>query len=185
MNLLIFRKIIFINELGGNKDFLYRFSDPDGRAGRSGYSFGLCQFDVSHNPEAVLCLRECEFTTDEIAGLKSQAIDAESLEWKLAENKQVVDRWDNRQIDQSLTHPVDICIRSGIDVEEKAMYHLADYHNQFYMSKGGKMHRFLLALQRPVTPEDILNLKLHTQWGKLRSGDVHRRYNNIVAILGD
>jgi len=185
MNLLIFRKIIFINELGGVKDRLYRFSDPDGPSGRSGYSFGLCQFDVVHSPEAVMCLRECEFTTDEIARLKSQITLTQALDFKLAEHSKTVDKWDNRQLDQCLTHPNNLCERSGIIADDKTMYHIADYHNQFYMSRGGKLHRFLIDLHRPVTPEDIFRFKLHTRWGLQRPDDVQRRYNNIVAIFGD
>jgi len=184
MDIKILRDIILVNELGGNRSFIYRFSDPDGPAGRSGYSFGLCQFDIANNPEAVLCLRECGFTTDEIAGLKAQTVNAAGLASKLAASRAVVDRWDDKQLTECLDHPVRLCRESGIVAGDEAMYHLADYHNQFYMSRGGKMHRYLCTLQRPVEPEDVLAFKLGLPWGKKRPDDVQRRYHNIAAIIG-
>jgi hypothetical protein len=186
MDVTLFRKIILANELGGDRRFIYRFSDPDGPAGRSGYSFGLCQFDIAHNPAAILCLRECGFTTDEIAGLKSQSINPAGLESKLIDNDMIIDKWDNRQLAECLNHPLAVCRQSsGLMVTSKAMYHLADYHNQFYMSRGGKMHKFLLDLHRPVLSQDILDFKLTLSWGLKRPDDVCRRYKNIVDIIGD
>lgn len=183
-SLTVFREIISRNELGGDLSHSYRFSDPDGvRSGKSGWSFGLCQFDVANNPSAVLCLRECQFTTDEILGLKRQDVDIVPLNRKLACNTRTVDRWDDRQLFECLTHASEICRSSGIRfASDEVLFHLADYHNQFYLSRGGKMHQFLLGVGRPVTAQDILIFKLGLAWGKKRPDDVHRRFSNIRNV---
>ena len=179
----LFREILIRNELGGNAGLIYKFSDADGvRTGRSGWSFGVSQFDVNHNPHAVLCLRDCDFTTDEINGLINQSIDTYSLNDKLFFYHEVVDQYDEENFDQSLKHVSNLCNRHRIFLTNETIYHLADYHNQFYMSKNGKMHTYLKGFTRRVKPVDILNFKLTLKWGVKRPDDVYRRYNNIVDL---
>ena len=180
----LFREIILQNELGGNRDLIYCFSDPDGvRTGRSGWSFGVCQFDVANNPDAILCLRACGFTTDEILGLKNQTLEIGPLNNKLRAVCAIVNYWDTRQLRGCLYHPLNLCREYGISLGDRAcVYHLADYNNQFYMSRGGKMHNFLKKLGRPVVIGDILKLKMSTRWGKKRPDDIHRRFDNIVRL---
>lgn len=187
MDVNVFRQIILVNELGGDERLAFRFSDPDGvRTRKSGYSFGVCQFDINNNPEAILCLRQCGFTTDEIATLKAQTMHVGKLEAKLAAHADIVARWDHRQLVECLEYPLSLCDKSGILLAgRETLYHLADYHNQFYMSRGGKMHKYLMSCGRPVDPTDVLHLKLSTAWGRKRPDDVHRRYNNISRIVGD
>lgn len=60
-------KALLANELSNNAAAAYRFSDA---SERSGLSFGITQLDVSHNPAAVRCLKECGFSEQEIAHLK-------------------------------------------------------------------------------------------------------------------
>jgi hypothetical protein len=183
----IFRRVILANELEDNPALAYRFSDPDGTcSGKSGWSFGICQFDINNNPNAILCLRECGFTTDEIQGLKNQTICLDSLEAKLQAAHAIVDKWDQDQLMECLDHPSAMCEESGIVFDfDEAKIHLADYHNQFYMSRGGKMHRYLLALKHKITPLDVYTFKRkYTMWGKNHEADVNRRYHNIVRIYG-
>lgn len=179
-----FRKIILLNELDGNTSAAYRFSDPDGvRTGKSGWSFGVCQYDINNNPSAILCLREAGFTTDEIATLKAQSAPIAPFNAKLATCTKVIDKWDEKQLFECLTHPLQLCRESKVDFScNETLFHLADYHNQFYMSRGGKMHRRIANLHRPVTPEDVLEFKLQLAWGIKRPDDVRRRYNNIVKV---
>jgi hypothetical protein len=181
----IFRKIIIANELTGALDAVYRFSDPDGvRSGKSGWSFGCCQFDINNNPSAVLCLRDCGFTTDEIAVLKAQSAPIAPFNAKLKAQSGIVDKWDNRQLCECITVPLQLCNQSKVRFScDETFLHIADYHNQFYMSRGGKLHLFLAGLNRPVAPEDILNFKLSLLWGQKRPDDVKRRYNNIARIM--
>lgn len=185
MNLSIFRTVILHNELGGDLSLAYRFSDPDGeRTGRSGWSFGICQFDTKHNPYSTLCLRECDFTTDEIVGIREQSIPIGPMNEKLDMSAGVVDWWDDKQLRECLEHPLTLCRRSDIVfATEEVLYHLADYHNQFYMSRGGKMHRFLQNVGREILPSDVLKLKQMTLWGKKRPDDVSRRYANVVKAF--
>jgi hypothetical protein len=62
-----------------------------------------------------------------------------------------------------------------------------DYHNQFYVSFNGKMHRWLKAYSstgQELTPAAILNFKLKfLKWGRKRPDDVKRRYENIRAVF--
>jgi len=185
MDIHLFRKVILANELGNNPALAYKFSDPDGVGrGKSGYSFGVCQFDIANNPTAILCLRSCDFTTDQIDGLRRQTIDPRPLEQKLLDAQDVVDRYDEQQLHECMEHPLNICAASGIRLRyPNTLYHLADYHNQFYFSKNGKMHTFLKTLGRAVLPSDILHLKFNTKWGRINPGDVHRRFSNIERLL--
>lgn len=178
----LFRRIILANELANNPALAYRFSDPDGvRTGKSGWSFGVCQFDINNNPSAILCLREAGYTTDEIAGLKTQSVrDMAPLNAKLRSAAAVVDRWDARQ----LAECVETVISLAPKITDLVTLHLADYHNQFYMSRGGKMHRFIQGL-RTVQPDDILRFKLSLPWGEKRPDDVERRYNTINRLWKD
>jgi len=181
----LYRKIIFANELDNSISHVYKFSDPDGiRTGKSGWSFGMSQFDINNNPQAIICLRECDFTTDEIGRLKSQTLqDMKPMNTKLLANCTIVDRFDDQQFGECLQIPAELCKRSGIELTDPGHLALADYHNQFYMSRGGKMHTHLQTLGRPVTAEDIYQFKLALPWGQKRPDDVKRRHNNIIRLI--
>lgn len=185
LSLMLYQAIL-ANELDGNSDAAWRFSDPDGvNRGKSGWSFGLCQFDVANNPAAILCLRECGFTTDEIARLKNQTMqDMTAMNAKLRAAAWTVKKWDQMQLAECLTVPMTICSASGIVfANDEAKIHVADYHNQFYMSRGGKLHCFLKERMMPIVPEMILQFKLGLPWGKKAPDDVHRRYDNIARLF--
>lgn len=187
MNLVtVFAKVILANELGGDARLAYKFSDPDGvRSGKSGWSFGLCQFDTQNNPQSIICLRECGFTTDEITAIKAQTCyDMPSMDRKLAQHGTTVDRYDEGQLGECLQWPAQLAKESGIKLSDGALIGCADYHNQYYMSRGGKLHTWLKGLNREVKPHDILDFKLeHTLYGQKRPNDCIRRYNNIAEIL--
>lgn len=181
----VLEKVLLANEHDGTTHRVYKFSDPDGIcSGKSGWSFGRSQFDILNNPQATICLRECGFTTDEIAGLKAQTIaDMRPMNNKLLANCTVIDRYDDQQISECLQVPTVLCGNSGIKLTPGGLVALADYHNQFNMSRGGKMHTFLKGLKRPVTADDIYRFKLTLPWGLKRKDDVDRRHNNIMAVL--
>jgi len=41
------KQALLLNECDGDQELAYKFSDADGvRTGRSGYSFGVSQFDI-------------------------------------------------------------------------------------------------------------------------------------------
>ncbi len=190
---LCFAKALIANELGNQMALAYRFSDPDGvRTGKSGWSFGIVQFDISNNPNAVLCLRECGFTTDEIAGLRAQTRDdMDAMNLKLLAARDIVDKWDRKQLSECLSWPLTLCSEIGVDFNnEEAFVHIADYHNQFGMSRGGKMYMWLRGLTGPLTSEMVRDFKYTLPWGQKQiakhdpdKDDVLRRYNNIVHIM--
>lgn len=176
---LALRLAFIANELGGNAAAAYHFADA---GPTSGLSFGITQLDVSHNPSAVKCLRECGFTPVEIDLLKRKA--GGGLSAKLAQHTSIVDRYDDAQITDCLNHVMSVSQEQHFSyADDEALIHAADYHNQFYLSTSGPMARYLAGLGRPVTGEDVLALKLTTAWGKKRPDDVHRRYDNIVRIM--
>lgn len=182
----IFRRIIIANELSGNFKVVYRFSDPDGvRSGKSGWSFGVCQFDINNNPYALLALRDCNFTTDQVAALRAQTMqNMAPMHARLLANSAVIDRYDNAQLEECLVHASRLLTDSRLQYDDGGIMACADYHNQMNMSRGGKLHSHLQHLGRPVTAEAVRDFKLTLPWGKKRPDDVERRHNNIVRIVG-
>lgn len=182
---IIFGRCLIANELGNQLGLIYKFSDADGvRTGKSGWSFGVVQYDISNNPSAVLALREMGFTTDEIRGLKDQTIDDMApMNAKLDSHKSIVNKWDAKQIQECLSFPLGLCNEIGLDfLNEEAFLHIADYHNQFYMSRGGKLYNYLKEKNTTITPQMIKDFKLKLPWGKKRPDDVERRFKTISDL---
>ncbi len=185
-----FRKIIIANELGGDLSEALRFSDPDGvRSGKSGWSFGVCQFDLQNNPMAAVCLKECGFTDFEIAALKAQSIDVTLLEPRLrnAAGTRTIARYDEHQLAGCLERAGNICRLFSIPAaNDAAILAVADYDNQYHFSAIKKPHylvHYLAELRRPFTAEDILDFKKReTKWGREHPEDCERRYRNVVKI---
>ncbi len=186
MNLVpVLTKVITQNEIGGNAGLIYKFSDADGlRTGKSGYSFGVCQFDIMNNSVAILCLKECGFAADEIAALKKQNCSIAQLNAKLLAHKEIVDKYDSKQIAGCINWISSLVDAGGFKFADDTAFIMAcDYHNQFYASKGGKFFTFCRQLGKPVTAADILRYKLGTIWGKKRPDDVDRRYKTVIKVM--
>lgn len=185
MDTLKFLELIIIqNELGGNLALAYRFSDPDGvRTGKSGYSFGRCQFDLINNPTARQVLKDCGFHQVEIEALVEQTATPSQMQQnnaRLAKQSWVVDQWDQAEMGAIARHVRCVLATTGLKVSgERAFLHLCDYHNQFYLSPKGRCVRHMQGLGREVEGEDIRQYKLLTAWGRKRPDDVERRYRNI------
>ena len=183
---LCFVRAIVMNEIGGDTKLIYRFSDPDGtRSGKSGWSFGIVQYDIDNNPNAIFALQEMDFTTDEIRGLRDQTIaDMTLMDAKLLAHREIVDKWDRKQISECCSWPLVLCNEVGMEFSsEETFIHIADYHNQLRMSRGGKLYSFLQQCTSTVTPEMILQFKLGIPWGQKNPNDVQRRYSNIKKIV--
>ena len=180
-----FAKIILANELGGDLSLAYRFSDPDGeRSGKSGWSFGIVQIDINNNVNTLLALKEMDFTTDEISGLRSQTIPIDPMNAKLKAHGDIVNKWDRQQMRECLTVPLVRCNEIGVDFTgEETFLHIADYHNQFSMSRHGKLSSWLSTQTDPISPEMVRDFKLALPWGVKCPKDVNRRYENIVRIV--
>lgn len=180
-----FRRILIENELGGNLELAWKFSDPDGeRTGKSGYSFGVCQFDLNNNQDAIRCLLCCRFTPDEIDALVNQHCSREllaELTAKLQEHKIIVEQWDKKHICETIQHVRHLT--KSFTLGPGTFFHLCDYHNQYFIEPRGKCIRWLESRVGPVEPKDVLDYKLMTLWGRKRPDDVYRRYNNILKIL--
>ena len=151
-------KVIALNEISNNQNFIYKFSYA---GGRSGYSFGRSQFDVKNN---------------DINRLLQLDKDVLDLNKKLSEHKKEIDELDLQHIKSMINHVVRL--ERLPEMNEKAFIHLVDYHNQFNLAINGKMHKYLKTL-KIATSENILNFKLKTKWGIEHPTDVIRRYNNI------
>jgi len=183
-----FRKIIIANELGGDLGLALRFSDPDGvLSGKSGWSFGVCQFDLSNNPMAALCLRECGFSDSEIAALKAQTVDVTLLEPRLLSAAEVISAYDDIQLADCLSRAQSICRLFRLEADDDAaVLAVADYDNQYHFSAINKPHylvHYLAELKRSFTARDILEFKLtETKYGREHPEDCERRYNNVVRI---
>lgn len=184
-----FRQVIIANELEGNLDYVTKFSDPDGvRSGKSGWSFGVCQFDTQNNNLATQCLLECEFTSAEIVGIRHQTIDVKPLEAKLKEHAMIIAKWDERQLTGCLQRADRLMDKHGIHLaDDAALLAVADYDNQYSLSdinKPGFLINYLASLGRPVTAKDVLVFKLGaTKYGREHPGDCRRRYDNLIKIV--
>lgn len=186
-----FRKIIIANELGGDLNEALKFSDPDGvRSGKSGWSFGVVQFDLQNNSLAASCLRECGFSEEEISGLIAQTHDAakmRELEAKLRAAAEVVARYDETQLDGCLDRAQYLCKRFGITpVDDAAILAVADYANQYSLTainKPSYLLGYLSALNRQFMAHDVLDFKLrNTKWGREHPEDCERRHKNVIKI---
>ena len=182
-----FRKIIIANELGGDLSEALKFSDPDGvRSGKSGWSFGVCQFDLRNNSLAAACLRECGFAQEEIEGLIAQTVDARPFEPMLQAAADIVARYDETQLRTCVERAHYLLDRFSVSpADAAALLSVADYDNQYGLSAiaGPKYLLGFLKLKGTFTAEDVLDFKLHvTKWGREHPEDCRRRHANVVRI---
>ncbi len=175
-------RALLANELGGQLAAAYRFSDA---GGKSGVSFGRCQWDLNNNPAAANILKEAGFSQLEIAALESkQLTNKATLNAKLMAAKDIVDKYDQREISAAVDWVRNCCEDAKIElISDEAMVHLCDYHNQFYLNPHGQCMQHLIELGRPISAEDVLAFKKTTKWGRERPDDVWRRWTNIHKIF--
>jgi hypothetical protein len=183
----LFRLVILANELGNNEKEALRFSDPDGvRSGKSGWSFGVCQFDTRNNSEALKCLADCGLTQDEIHGIVDQTIDVKPLALNLISHKDIVSRYDEAQLSHCINSAVNFCESYKLPVTDTAaLLMLADTINQ-YGSIGSGTAKYLSGLKRPVEAHDILTYKLTWKYAtdSIRGyQDTERRYKNLIKVV--
>lgn len=168
--------VLALNEISGNERVICKFSFA---GGISGYSFGRSQFDVTHNPGARDFLKKYGFTDSEIKRLLNLDKNIADLNEKLSHLRKEIDEFDLKHVNSMITYVGGL--DSLPDMSIKTFVHLVDYHNQFSLSKNGKMHCWLKEREN-VNPEDILNFKLeNTKWGKEHPQDVKRRWSNIES----
>jgi hypothetical protein len=184
----LFYHVILLNELDGNLNAALRFSDPDGvLSGKSGWSFGVCQFDTKNNDQALACLRECGFTAQQIKGIVDQSLPVAHvrlLEPKLQANAEIIERYSTNQLSYCLNKALNFNSDYGIPVADSAAILAgADYCNQ-YGSEGNGARAYYKALARPITAEDVLQFKLsQTQYGREHPKDCQRRYDNLMKVV--
>ena len=181
----MFREVILANELSGNVKAALRFSDPDGaRSGKSGWSFGVSQFDTQNNDQSLVCLRECGFTAAEINGIVLQIVDVKPFAARLAANAAIIERYDTEQLSYCLNKALNFDSDYGIPVESPGgILASADYVNQ-YGSQGNGAKAYYKALARPITALDVLNFKLtQTKYGREHPEDCRRRYANLMKVV--
>ena len=170
-------KILAKNEISGNENVICKFSYA---GGKSGYSFGRNQFDVTHNLAARKFLKEkCNFATDEIARLLNLDKNITDLNNKLSKFRKEIDELDLSHVKEMIKYIGSLEQMPLVDTE-KTFIQLVDYHNQFNLSRNGKLHNWLKE-RKIITSKSILDFKLkETKWGRENKTDVMRRYNNIV-----
>ena len=168
--------VIALNEISGNENVICKFSYA---RGISGYSFGRSQFDVKHNSKARNFLKEkCGFTKSDLDRLLRLDKEISDLNNKLKNHKEDIDELDKKHIEEMVNYVANLNELPEFE-NERVFIHLIDYHNQFNLSKNGKMNNFIKN-KKMLTSKDILNFKLkETKWGREQPRDVKRRYNNI------
>ena len=187
----LLRDVLFLNEVGGNTGLVYKFSDADGfRTGRSGWSYGVSQFDVANNSGlAVKCLKEIGFSDQQVDFIIKQIYSVQEMtrfSAMLKEKASVVDKYDLIHMGETVKLVSRILTKYGCtNIEIDAFLAICDYHNQFCISPNGKMEAFIkttVASKGTVTFEDISKRKMATKWGADRPDDVRRRDRNIKAV---
>jgi len=183
----LFREVILLNELGGDLNEALRFSDPDGvRSGKSGWSFGVCQFDTRNNEQALACLRDCGFRDGEIKDIVNQSVDVSVFNKRLQDHAGVVIEYDLRQLQHCINQALAFASKYEIPIAETAaLLALADTVNQ-YGSLGAATAKRLTDLERPITAADILAVKLTWKYARLgdrQRRDTIRRHENILAVV--
>jgi hypothetical protein len=167
--------VISLNEISGNENVICKFSYA---GGKSGYSFGRSQFDVTHNIKARNFLKNiCGFSDHDIRKLLNLDKDIGYLNERLKLFRTHIDKLDKEHINQMVNYVAALDKLPEFE-NEKTFVHLVDYHNQFNLSKNGLMHNFIKS-KKILTSKDILNFKLGLKWGREQPQDVKRRYNNI------
>lgn len=186
---LAMQNIFVANETGSISN-IYKFSDADGlRNTKSGYSFGLLQYDVNANPiVSTALLTELGFTKVEIQRLMNRDPNIADLQAKLVTPtaKSIIDQHDKNEIGKYVTYIVnnfkDIY---GYIKDMRTFVELIDFHNQFHMNVNGGMHRYLktlIANKKVIECTDIKAFKLKTKYGTQYPKDVNRRYDNITNV---
>lgn len=173
----IVMEILAKNEISGNENVICKFSYA---GGKSGYSFGRSQFDVTHNLAARKFLTEtCGFLADDIARLLNLDINISDLNKKLSEHRKDIDNFDLSHVKTMIKYVGNLENMPKVDTA-KTFIQLIDYHNQFNLERNGKFHNWLKE-RNFITSKSVLDFKLNeTKWGKEQPQDVMRRYNNIV-----
>lgn len=187
----LLRDVLFLNEVGGDAQYVYRFSDADGfRTGRSGWSFGVSQFDIAHNADlAPKCLKAIGFTDQEIDFIKKQIYSTQEMariSVRLKEKSSIVDKYDLLHMGETVSLVANLLKKYNCtDVDVDAFLALCDYHNQFCISPNGKMEQYVktvIASEGKITFAHVSARKSATKWGKDRPDDVRRRDKNIKAV---
>ena len=187
----LLRDVLFLNEVGGDNGLVYRFSDADGfRTGRSGWSYGVSQFDVANNSGlAVKCLKEIGFTDQQVDFIIKQVYSVQEMarfSAMLKEKSAVVDKYDILHMGETVKLVSKLLLKYNCkDIAVDAFLAICDYHNQFYISPNGKMEAFIkttIASKGTVTFDDISKRKMATKWGVDRPDDVRRRDRNIKTV---
>lgn len=170
-------KVIALNEISGNENVICKFSYAG--SGKSGYSFGRSQFDVTHNARARNFLKNiCGFSDQDIKKLLNLDKDIGCLNERLKLFRTHIDKLDKEHINQMVNYVAGLDGLAQFE-NEKTFVHLVDYHNQYSLSKNGLMHKFIKG-KKILKSEDILNFKLkETKWGREQPRDVKRRYKTI------
>jgi hypothetical protein len=176
----LFRKLILWNELDGNENAALRFSNA---SSKSGLSFGVSQLDITHNDNAVACLRECGFNQREILSLQVKEEGWRSCSKRLVDHANIIAKYDEAQLKHCLDKSLDFALSHGVPMADtRAVLAAADYVNQ-YGSEGEGILAYFKSLGKPFTAEDILYFKLHnTKYGRENPDDCQRRYDNISKV---
>lgn len=185
-----FNRVLLVNECGGDIKFAYRF---DNASPESGYSIAIPQLDLTHNPYAILALREMEcFTTDELELLKAKdpRLDMARMNSRLLVHKDIIDKYGDQQVRDCLSRSMRYCLETGADfVDMAAWLSVPDYDNQFNFSRGGKLYNWLKAQRVSITAEMIRDFKYKLPWGEKQlakcdstKDDVLRRYRGIKNL---
>ena len=199
-----FRSLMIENELGGNLNDAYVLTKCG--AGKSGYSFGLIQMDLSVNSTG----RDIFKSAIVAGGITNSFV--EMIMKKVINYANILTKDELAMINEALSKPaarlivdrsfdlfydsyaskIDRFIKIWSKVESKKLFlsksftqlFLFDYNNQFNISAGGKFDVFISGLDK-INSFEMLRYLMNTKYAtdKLaQKKDLIRRFSNVIKF---
>ena len=107
----------------------------------NGLTFGLAQYDLSVNWQAVNCLKKCKFKPGEVGELfDPETTKLKRLNKKLSFHRRVIDECDDKHIRMAILRLTNLIKSNSIKLEsDHAFLVLLDYHNLFFVNNEGRI----------------------------------------------
>jgi len=166
----------------------YRFEKFDGFRSQyfDGYTFGLVQYDLSTNWQAVQCLKRCKLKPGEVFNLFDPTEEElERLNKKIAFYKHNINSFDSKYIELATKRLIRLITENDIFIkDEQTFLMLLDYHHIFFINTNGRLVSWMREIGSNITPEMLVDfITFNTKWGMHNSDEVKERAAYILDRL--
>lgn len=176
---------VTLSETGNNQKKWYSlYRSP---IGNSGFSFGRIQFDISVSQKGRETLLKCgvpQYVIDILNKETEPVLVQDAVVFTnnilaLKSSHEIVDRACAEHVDKGLERIRSLDGTDHVQCSRIAVLFLVDYHTQFHISVGGKLHRWVQGLlPGRMTVEQFMRYKRSLKWASQPGGqqDIDRRY---------